>query len=224
VIPLKGIQKIIATRLHESQQTAASVPCFGDIDVSEAEAWRQQANKGRERRLSWTQLVLFALSRALPKHPLLNAAVVDDEIRLYAEVNLGLAVNRPDGALLAPVIHGAQAMSLDEIAAAATELGLKTRDNKLAPTDMVNGTFTLSSYGSLTAIRWGASILNPPQTGILGIGRVEQRPAVLHGEVVPRWLLPFSLTYDHRAVNGMPAMELMETIAAMLHEPEQTFG
>lgn len=224
MIPIKGIQKIIATRLHDSQQTAASVPCFGDIDVSDAEAWRLRANKGRERRLSWTHLVLFALSRALPKHPLLNAAIVDEEIRLYAEVNLGLAVNRPDGALLVPVIHGAQAMSLDAIAAAATELGLKTRDNKLAPAEMVDGTFTLSSYGSLTAIRWGASIINPPQTGILGIGRVEQRPAVRDGQVVPRWLLPFSLTYDHRAVNGMPAMELMETMAAMLRQPEQTFG
>jgi pyruvate dehydrogenase E2 component (dihydrolipoamide acetyltransferase) len=224
VIPLKGVQKIIATRLHESQQNAAWVPCFGEIDVSPTEEWRQRTNQQRERRLSWTHLVLFALSRALPRHPLLNAAIVEEEIRLYAEVNLGLAVNRPDGALLVPVIHGAQALSLDEIVAKADELGAKTRDNKIAPADMVNGTFTLSSYGTLTAIRWAASIINPPQTGILGVGRVEQKPAVRDGQVVARWLLPFSLTYDHRAVNGMPAMELMETLAAMLHEPEQTFG
>jgi pyruvate dehydrogenase E2 component (dihydrolipoamide acetyltransferase) len=224
VIPLKGVQKIIATRLHESQQNAAWVPCFGEIDVSPTEEWRRRTNGQRERRLSWTHLVLFALSRALPRHPLLNAAIVEEEIRLYAEVNLGLAVNRPDGALLVPVIHGAQALSLDEIVAKADELGAKTRDNKIAPADMVNGTFTLSSYGTLTAIRWAASIINPPQTGILGVGRVEQKPAVRDDQIVARWLLPFSLTYDHRAVNGMPAMELMETLAAMLHEPEQTFG
>lgn len=220
MIPVKGVQKIIATRLHESQQTAAWVPCFGDIDASATEGWRQ----GRKRRLSWTNLMLFVLSRALAKHPLLNATIVDEEIRLYSEINLGLAVNRPDGALLVPVIHGAQAMSLDEIVAKADELAAKTRDNKLTAAEMVNGTFTLSSYGTVTAIRWAASIINPPQTGILGVGRVEQKPAVQDGQIVARWLLPFSLTYDHRAVNGMPAMKLMETIAAMLREPEQTFG
>ena len=224
MIPLKGVQTIIATRLRDSQQTAAWVPCFGEIDVSASEDWRQQTNAGRERRLSWTHLVLFALSRALPRHPLLNAAIVHEEIRLYAEVNLGLAVNRPDGALLVPVIHGAQALSLDEVVARADELGAKTRDNKVTPADMVNGTFTVSSYGTLTAIRWAASIINPPQTGILGVGRVEQKPVVRDGQIVARWLLPFSLTYDHRAVNGMPAMELMETIAAMLREPDHTFG
>ncbi len=218
------MQRIIATRLHESQQNAAWVPCFGEIDVSEAEEWRQRTNQGRERRRSWTHLVLFLLSRALPKHPLLNAALVDDEIRVYAQVNLGLAVNRPDGALLVPVIHEAQSLSLDQIVAKADELGAKTRENKLAPADMVNGTFTLSSYGTLTAIRWAASILNPPQTGILGVGRVEQRPVVREGHILARWLLPFSLTYDHRVVNGMPAMELMETIAVLVKEPEQTFG
>jgi pyruvate dehydrogenase E2 component (dihydrolipoamide acetyltransferase) len=200
------------------------VPCFGDIDATEAAAWRDRINSGRERRLSWTHLVLFLLSRALPKHPLLNAAIVDEEIRLYADINLGLAVNRPDGALLVPVIHRAQAMSLDELAARADELGAKARENKLAVPDMVNGTFTLSSYGTLTAIRWAASIINPPQTAILGVGRVEQRPVVREGQIVARWLLPFSLTYDHRAVNGMPAMELMETMAALLAEPEATFS
>ena len=223
MIPLAGVQKIIATRLHDSQQSAAWVPCFGEIDVTDAEEWRQRASSAG-RRLSWTSLVLFLLARALPRHPLLNAAVVEDEIRVYSEVNLGLAVNRPDGALLVPVIHAAQALSLDEIAARAGDLGARTRDGKLAPADMVNGTFTLSSYGTLRAIRWAASIINPPQTGILGVGRVEQRPAVRDGDVVARWLLPFSLTYDHRAVNGMPAMQLMETISGMLGEPEQTFG
>lgn len=200
------------------------MPCFGEIDATEAAAWREQANKGRERRLSWTHLVLFLLSRALPKHPLLNAAIVDEEIRLYSDINLGLAVNRPDGALMVPVIHAAQELSLDELAGKADELGGKAKDNKLAVPDMVNCTFTLSSYGTLTAIRWAASIINPPQTAILGVGRVEQKAVVRDGQIVARWLLPFSLTYDHRAVNGMPAMELMETMAAMLAEPGRTFG
>jgi pyruvate/2-oxoglutarate dehydrogenase complex dihydrolipoamide acyltransferase (E2) component len=218
------VQKIIATRLHESQQNAAWVPCFGEIDVDDAEAWRQRTNQGRERRLSWTHLVLFLLSRALPKHPLLNAALIGEEIRVYGDVNLGLAVNRPDGALLVPVIAGAQALSLDELVARADELGARTRDNKLTPADMLNGTFTLSSYGTLKVTRWAASIINPPQTAILGVGRVEQRPAVREGQVVPRWLLPFSLTYDHRVINGMAAMELMETIAGLTAEPDRTFG
>jgi len=224
VIPLKGVQKIIATRLHDSQQNAAWVPCFGEIDATEAVVWRDRVNKSRERRLSWTHLVLFLLSRALPKHPLLNAALIDEEIRVYSEINLGLAVNRPDGALLVPVIQGAQALSLDELAARADELGAKTRDNKLSPADMVNGTFTLSSYGTLTAVRWAASIINPPQSAILGVGRIEQKPVVREGEIVARWMLPFSLTYDHRVINGMAAMELMETMVAMLRDPEITFG
>ena len=191
--------------------------------MTETAAWREGINKGRSRRLSWTHLVLFLLSRALPKHSLLNAAIVDDQIRIYSDVNLGLAVNRPDGALLVPVIRGAHAMSLEEVAGRADELGAKARDNKLAVADMTDGTFTLSAYGSLTAVRWAASIINPPQTAILGVGRVEQKPVVRDGDIVARWLLPFSLTYDHRAVNGMPAMELMETISALLHDPTGTF-
>lgn len=200
------------------------MPCFGEIDATETVAWRERANAGRQRRLSWTHLVLFALARALPRHPLLNAALVDEEIRVYADVNLGLAINRPDGALLVPVIHGAGAMSLDELAATADELATKTRDNKLAVADMVNGTFTLSSYGALSAVRWAASIINPPQVAILGVGRIEQKPVVREGQVVARWLLPFSLTYDHRVINGMPAMELMETLAAIFAAPDETFG
>ncbi len=196
---------------------------FGEIDASETAAWRDAVNAGRERRYSWTHLVLFLLSRALPKHPLLNAALVNEEIRVYSEVNLGMAINRPDGALLVPVIHGAGELSLDQIAQRADELAAKTRDNALGVPDMVNGTFTLSSYGTLTAVRWGSSIINPPQSGILGVGRVEQKPVVREGQIVARWLLPFSLTYDHRVVNGMPAMEMMETISAMLRQPEATF-
>lgn len=217
------MQKVIATRLHESQQTAAWVVTFGEIDASQTVAWRERFNKGRERRLSWTHLVLYLLSRALPRHPLLNAALIEEQIRVYSDVNLGLAVNRPDGALLVPVIHGAHRLSLDELARRTDDLAASTRDNRLAVADMVNGTFTLSSYGTLTAVRWASSIINPPQTGILGVGRVEQRPVVEQGQVVARWLLPFSLTYDHRVVNGMPAMELMETMAGMLRKPDEVF-
>ena len=200
------------------------MPCFGELDVEATAGWRERANNGRKRRLSWTHLVLFVLARALPQHPLLNAALVDDEIRVYSDVNLGMAVSRPDGALLVPVIHGAQVLSLDEIVSQADDVGAKTRDNKLAPADMVNGTFTLSSYGTLTTVRWAASIINPPQSAILGVGRVEQQPVVRAGQIVPRWLLPFSLTYDHRIVNGMPAMVLMETMAALFAAPDTTFG
>jgi pyruvate dehydrogenase E2 component (dihydrolipoamide acetyltransferase) len=218
------VQKIIATRLHQSQQDAAWVPCFGDLEVDAAVAWRESFNQGRQRRCSWTHLALFLLSRALPKHPLLNAALIDEDIRVYSDVNLGLAVSRPDGALIVPVIHHAQTLSLEDIVAQSDELGARARENKLGVPDMVNGTFTLSSYGTLTAVRWAASIINPPQSAILGVGRVEQKPVVRDGHIVPGWLLPFSLTYDHRIVNGMPAMELMETMAALLREPATTFG
>ncbi|MGH2519081.1 MAG: 2-oxo acid dehydrogenase subunit E2 [Chloroflexota bacterium] len=223
-MPLKGVQKVIATRLHQSLQTAAAVATMGEIDATAAATWREEVNRQRARHLTWTHLVLFALSRALPKHPLLNSSLVDETISVFAEFNIGLAINQPSGLLVVPVIQHANELSLDDLAAAADDLGTRARENKLGVADMLRGTFTLSSYGTLTAVRWATSIINPPQSAILGIGRVEQKAVVRDGAIVARWMLPFSLTYDHRIINGMPAMELMETLAGMFQEPVAVFG
>ena len=218
------MQKVIATRLHQSLQTAAAVATMGEIDATATAEWREEANRERTRHLTWTHLALFALSRALPRHPLLNSSLVDETISIFAEFNIGLAINQSSGLLVVPVIQHANELSLEEIAAAADDLGARARNNKLGVGDMLKGTFTLSSYGTLTAVRWATSIINPPQSAILGIGRVEQKAVVRDGQIVARWMLPFSLTYDHRIINGMPAMELMETLSAMLQKPAETFS
>ncbi len=196
---------------------------MGEIDVQDAAAWRERTNKGRERRLTWTHLVLYVLSRALPKHPLLNSALIDEQIQVYGDVNIGMAISQPSGLLVVPVIQKASELSMDELAARADDLATRARDNKLAVADMLKGTFSLSSYGTLTAVRWATSIINPPQSAILGVGRVEQKAVVRDGQIVARWQLPFSMTYDHRVINGMPAHEFMETMAVMFGDPDVTF-
>ena len=219
VIPLRGLRATIARRMAESG-AIPTVTLTTEVDVTEAVAMqRQLVGEWRQHRLrpQFQDLVLSATARALSDHPRLNAHFAGDEVRIIAEVNLAFAVSVSDG-LIVPVIQGADKMTTLDVARRVREVMSRVKSNELQVDDMRHGTFSVTNLGSLDIDAFDP-LLDPPQVGILGVGRVVQKPAVVDGEIVPRSMCFLSLTFDHRAVDGYPAGELLRSIARNLAEP-----
>jgi pyruvate dehydrogenase E2 component (dihydrolipoamide acetyltransferase) len=218
-IPLTGLRATISRRMTESGGIP-TVTLTTEADVTNAVAMqRQLVGEWRSHRLrpQFQDLVLAATARALKDHPRMNAHFADDEIRLIADVNLAFAVAMPDG-LIVPVIHGAGGMTTLDIARRVREVMSRVKSNELNVDDMRHGTFSVTNLGSANVDAFDP-LLDPPQVGILGLGRVVQKPAVFEGEIVARSMCFLSLTFDHRAVDGFPAGELLRAVASNLADP-----
>ncbi len=215
-IPLTGLRATISRRMTESGGIP-TVTLTTEADVTNAVAMqRQLVGEWRSHRLrpQFQDLVLAATARALKDHPRMNAHFAGDEIRLISDVNLAFAVAMPDG-LIVPVIHGAGGMTTLDIARRVREVMSRVKSNDLNVDDMRHGTFSVTNLGSANVDAFDP-LLDPPQVGILGVGRVVQKPAVFEGEIVARSMCFLSLTFDHRAVDGFPAGELLRGVAANL--------
>lgn len=218
-VRLTGLRATIARRMTESGGIP-TVTLTTEADVTNAVAMqRQLVGEWRSHRLrpQFQDLVLAATARALKDHPRMNAHFAGDEIRLIADVNLAFAVAMPDG-LIVPVIHGADGMTTLDIARRVREVMSRVKSNDLNVADMRQGTFSVTNLGSANVDAFDP-LLDPPQVGILGVGRVVQKPAVFEGDIVARSMCFLSLTFDHRAVDGFPAGELLRAIAANLADP-----
>ena len=218
-VRLTGLRATIARRMTESGGIP-TVTLTTEADVTNAVAMqRQLVGEWRSHRLrpQFQDLVLAATARALKDHPRMNAHFAGDEIRLIADVNLAFAVAMPDG-LIVPVIHGADGMTTLDIARRVREVMSRVKSNDLNVDDMRHGTFSVTNLGSANVDAFDP-LLDPPQVGILGVGRVVQKPAVFEGEIVARSMCFLSLTFDHRAVDGFPAGELLRAVAANLADP-----
>ncbi len=219
IIPLTGLRATISRRMTESGGIP-TVTLTTEADVTNAVAMqRQLVGEWRTHRLrpQFQDLVLGATARALKDHPRMNAHFAGDEIRLIADVNLAFAVAMPDG-LIVPVIHGAGGMTMLDIARRVREVMSRVKSNDLKSDDMRHGTFSVTNLGSANVDAFDP-LLDPPQVGILGIGRVVQKPAVFEGDIMARSMCFLSLTFDHRAVDGFPAGELLRAVVANLTEP-----
>ncbi len=199
-IALRGMRKTIAERMYQSLQHSAQLTIVRETDVTEAVEFR--ARHRGESDFTYTDLIIHAVARALTQHPRMNARMAESEIRLSERVNVGMAVALDEG-LIVPVIFGADRKSLLEIAAETKALGEKARAGTLRLEDVTGGTFTVTNLGL-----WGVDaftpILNPGETGILGVGRIVEKPAIHRGEIVRRSMMALSLTFDHRAIDGAP--------------------
>lgn len=216
VVPLAGLRKTIATRMLQSVQTMAQAVLHTEADVTEMERLRQKlAAKGQ--RLSPLVLVMKAAARALREHPRLNATLTEDQITLHEEINLGVAMSVPDG-LVVPVVRRADTRTLSEMAGDIAALAEKARQKTLAPEEVAGGTFTVSNLGRYRIDHF-TPIINPPQVAILGVGRVSQKPAVREEAITVRSFISLSLVFDHRALDGMPSAEFLETLCRYLEEP-----
>ena len=222
-VKMTRLRKTIAARLKESQNTAAQLTTFNEVDMGALMDVRREYKDLFEQkygaRLGFMGFFARACVTALSEIPAINAEVTDDEIIYKNYVNMGIAVGTEKG-LVVPVIRDVQNMGLADIELAVAEMGRKARDGKLAIDDLQGGTFTTSNggvYGSLMS----TPILNMPQSGILGMHKIQERPVVIDGQIVVRPMMYLALSYDHRIVDGKEAVTFLVRVKESLENPER---
>lgn len=210
--PLRGMRKVIAERMHKSLQGSAQLTITTEVDVTQLIDRRQEVQ--REFNATYTDFIIQACAHALKQHPRMNAFLEGDAIHTQGQISVGVAVALDEG-LIVPVIHNTDKKSLREIAQEARSLAEKARAGKLTLEDVSKGTFTVSNLG-MFGVDGFTPILNAPQTGILGVGRIVEKPVIYRGEIAKRSTIVLSLTFDHRVIDGAPAGAFLQTVADLL--------
>ena len=226
VVPLTGIRGAVATRMLQSIQSTAQVTLTTEAIVTEA----MQLRRGLSRHhadeaggnIGPLPVVVKATAEALKRHPRMNAiettsANGDAQVQMLSEINIGLAVALEEG-LVTPVIRGADGKSLAQLAAENRDLASRTREGRTRPEEISGGTFTITNLGA-NEIDGFTPIINPPQVGILGVGRVVEKPVIANGEIVKGEAMYLSLTFDHRVIDGAPAAAFLQTVKGLLEDP-----
>jgi len=209
--PLGQLRKMMAKSMHESVQRGALSQVTREMDLTAVQAARAAAG---EQRHSLNTYILAAVAHTLPNHPLLNAELVENSLVYFAQVNVGMAVAAADG-LVVTVIRAADRKSLDELAAAAHDLATRARAGKLKLPDIEGGTFTVSNLG-MFGVDGGFPLPRPPEGAILLVGRVRGQPALVDGQLVERPVAWFSLTFDHRFIDGAAAAAFLQEVQERL--------
>jgi pyruvate dehydrogenase E2 component (dihydrolipoamide acetyltransferase) len=221
IIPLEGMRKAIADNMHASLQNAAQLTTFTEVDVTEMVRYRDMMRaeyaKDDSAKISYNDIIVMATARALMRHPIMNSTLVGEEILIHDTVHMGIAVALSEG-LIVPKLRNAEKKNLLQIAKEVRELAKNARKGALAMEEVTDGTFTISNV-SMLGMDGFTPVLNPPETGILGVGRVIEKPAVFDGEVTIRHMMTLSLTFDHRVVDGAPAMTFLKDLARYLEKP-----
>ncbi len=222
-VKMTRLRQTIASRLKEAQNTAAMLTTFNDADMSAVMALRSHYKDLFEKRhgtkLGFMGFFVKACIQALREIPSVNAEIDGTDVVYKNYYHIGVAVGTDRG-LVVPVLRDADRMSIAEIEAGIAEYGRKARDGKLSIDDMQGGTFTISNggvYGSMLS----TPILNSPQSGILGMHRIEERPVVRNGEVVARPMMYLALSYDHRLVDGKEAVTFLVRVRECLEDPQR---
>lgn len=213
---LTRVQRRSGANLQRNWRLAPHVTQHCEADITELERRR----RARPERPTLTACALAACARALTEHPRVNACLSEDGRRLLLRgyVHIGFAVDTPDG-LLVPVIRDADRKSIAELAAAVGDLAARARARRLAAEDMQGGGFTLSNLGGAGG-GYFTPVVNLPQVAVLGLGRAAERPLWLDGAAAPRLLLPLSLSYDHRVLDGVAGARFAAAVAAALEAPD----
>ncbi len=222
-VRMTRLRQTIAKRLKDSQNTAAQLTTYNEVDMTEVMAIRNQYKEQFEKkhgvRLGFMSFFTKACCHALKEVPEVNAEIDGTDIVYKNFVHMGVAAGTPNG-LVVPVIRDADSMSFAEIEKAIAEKGKRARDGKLSMAEMQGGTFTLSNggvYGSLMS----SPILNPPQSGILGMHKIQDRPMAINGQVVIRPMMYLALSYDHRIVDGKGAVTFLVRVKDALEDPRR---
>ena len=218
---MSRLRQRIAERLVQAQHTAAILTTFNEIDMQPVIALRRRYKDGFESRhgvrLGFMSFFAQAAVRALQRHPAVNARIDGQEIVYHDYCDIGIAVGSPRG-LVVPVLRNVEAMSFADIETRIAEFGTRARDGALSIEDMSGGTFTISNggvFGSLLS----TPILNPPQSGILGMHKTQERPVVVDGEVVVRPMMYVALSYDHRIIDGREAVQFLVSVKEAIEDP-----
>ena len=220
-VPMTRLRARIAERLVAAQHTAAILTTFNDVNMQPVMELRKKYQDKFEKqygiKLGFMSFFVKASIEALKKFPAVNASIDGNDIVYHGYFDVGVAVSSPRG-LVVPIIRNADQMNLAEIEKAIASFGEKAKANALGIDDITGGTFTLSNggvFGSLLS----TPILNPPQSGILGMHKIQERPVVENGAIVARPMMYLALSYDHRIIDGREAVQFLVTIKDCLEDP-----
>ena len=219
-IPVRGVRKATAKAMVASAFSAPHVSIFVDVDASRTMEFVKRLKRSRHfEGVKVTPLLVLAAAViwAAERNPQVNATWTDSEIQIKHFMNLGIAAATPRG-LMVPNIKDAQELSLRELAIALNNLTTRAREGKTQPAEMANGTLTITNIGSL-GIDTGTPIINPGEVAIVAFGTIKQKPWVVDGEVIPRWVTTLGGSFDHRVVDGDLSARFMADVAAILEEP-----
>ncbi len=223
-VPMTRMRARIAERLLSATQQTAMLTTFNEVDMAPLMRLRSQYKDQFEKthngtRLGFMGFFVRACCEALKRFPEVNASIDGNDVVYHGYQDIGVAVSTGDG-LVVPVLRDADFMSIADVEAAIRDLGLKARDKKLTIEEMTGGTFTVSNggvFGSLLS----TPILNPPQTAILGMHTIKDRPVAMDGEVVIRPMMYLALSYDHRLIDGKTAVQFLVTVKELIEDPSR---
>ena len=221
-VPMTRMRSRIAERLLEASQQTAMLTTFNEVNMAPLLKLRSQYKESFEKahngtRLGFMGFFVKACCEALKRYPAVNASIDGNDVVYHGYQDIGVAVSTNDG-LVVPVLRDADFMSIADVEAAIRALGLKAQDKKLTIEEMTGGTFTVSNggvFGSLLS----TPILNPPQTGILGMHTIQERPVAVNGEVVIQPMMYLALSYDHRLIDGKTAVQFLVTVKGFIEDP-----
>ena len=227
-IPMKGMRKAIADHMIQSLSVSAQLSSMGEVDMTELIQIRKSLLQKEAEigvRITYTDLMILALTKAVQNVPLVNSSLIEDEIKIWEDINVAVAVALDRGeyesGLIVPVIKNADKKSLAEISRCIKDLTARARSAELTPDDLYGGTITLSNVGGLAA-GWAVStpILNQPQAVIVQPGGILDRPVARDGQVVVRPIMTLSVTFDHRILDGVPIIKFFTKMVELLENPE----
>ncbi len=222
-VPMTNIRKKIAERLVQAQQTAAILTTFNEVDMTKIlELRTKYKDKFKEKygvNLGFNGFFVKAVLEALKSFPAVNASITGDDVEYHNYYNIGMAVSTDRG-LMVPVIKDADLLSIAGVELALRDLALKGRDGKITPDNLMGGTFSITNggvFGSLLS----TPILNPPQSAILGLHKIEERAVVINGKVEARSMMYVALSYDHRLIDGKEAVSFLVKVKEGVEDPER---
>ncbi|MCU7844417.1 MAG: 2-oxoglutarate dehydrogenase complex dihydrolipoyllysine-residue succinyltransferase [Candidatus Thiodiazotropha sp. (ex Monitilora ramsayi)] len=222
-VPMTRLRKRVAERLVEAQQTAAILTTFNEVDLNAVSdlrvRYRESFEKQHDVRLGFMSFFVKASVEALKKFPIINATVDGEDILYHGYFDIGIAVSSPRG-LVVPILRDADQLSFATIEKRIKDFGMKAKEGTLSYEDLTGGTFSITNGGVFGSML-STPILNPPQSAILGMHSIQQRPMVVNGEVVVRPMMYLALSYDHRIIDGRDAVQYLVTIKQLLEDPSR---
>ncbi len=221
-IPFTGMRESIAEQMVHSLRTMAQLTITTKVDVTELRETRAALRERWEKKISYTDLLVKAVTVALADHPLLGARLESDEILLPTALNIGVAVALEEG-LMVPVIRDADQLTVPEISDAIKDLAQRARSNELSVDEVTEAVFTVTNMG-MFGVDAFTPIINPPEVAILGVGRIVEEVAWVNGQAQPRAMMTLSLTIDHRVVDGAPGGAFLQTLTQLLEHPALIFA
>ncbi len=220
-VPMTRLRRRIAERLVEAQQTAAILTTWNEVDLGAVGELRQRYKDTFEKeydvRLGYMSFFVKAAVEALKRFPVINASVDGTDVVYHGYFDIGIAVSAPRG-LVVPILRDADQMSFAEVEQGIVDFAARARDGSLTMDDLTGGTFSITNGGVFGSLM-SSPILNPPQSAILGMHKIQQRPMVVDGEIVARPMMYLALSYDHRLVDGKDAVQFLVVIKELLEDP-----